>query len=164
MGLLRYALLLFAVLLFVQVVAATETRVLYFYHPLSSDSQAVEKDVIRIRERWKDKVLWIDHDFKKNSTAFEYYNIFSLPVALVQCSNQSIRVGRSDNFTSNLDTEIEGCVSEQENKEIGKDKGISKEVSKETCVEWYCERKFILSFIIGLFLVAVVIVFIFKMF
>jgi len=90
---------------------AKEIEVLYFFNPPYKLPENVEKGIREVKSFWKDKVDWIEYNYSNltERKMFEIYEIFSLPVSLVKCFNQTFRVERSMNFSSELNQTIWNC-------------------------------------------------------
>ena len=90
---------------------AKEIEVLYFFNPPHKLPESMEKEIREVKSFWKDKVDWIEYNYSNltERRMFEIYEIFSLPVSLVKCFNQTFRVERSMNFSSELNQTIWNC-------------------------------------------------------
>lgn len=102
---------LFLILILPQVALAAEVKVLYFFNPpyaLPEDMQAALDDV---KARWHEKVSWTDYDWSNEAHRywFDVYEVVSLPVAVVECDGQVIKVKRSPDFAKELDETIYRC-------------------------------------------------------
>lgn len=49
-------------------------------------------NIEKVRNRWSNKVNWIGYNASKSLKPFERYSIYSLPVAIVECDNQTKRI------------------------------------------------------------------------
>lgn len=111
MSLVRYVFLLVSFLLLSQIVFANGIRVLYFFNPPYELAEELKGGIAEVKNRWKDKVDWIEYDWsnEEHKHWFEKYGVVSLPVAVVECFDRSVKVGRSADFSDKLNEEILMC-------------------------------------------------------
>ncbi|MFH0711351.1 MAG: hypothetical protein V1944_02125 [Candidatus Aenigmatarchaeota archaeon] len=99
-----------------------DIKVLYFYNPPNSIDLEILAGINSARQFWSSVVSWNDYNFANTNdrSYFEIHNIYSLPVAIVLCYDQNIRVSRSENFHFDLNSAIVSCYNKCKSGECSK--------------------------------------------
>jgi len=110
MRLIKYV--LFFLILIQPIAAAQDIRVLYFYNTENVLPEDLTTQIQAVKDKWKNQVIWQELDYSNESQRayFEKYNIFSLPVAVVECYKSVERVNRSEKFAEELNKTIYDCT------------------------------------------------------
>ena len=106
-------------LLLTQLTLAEETKVMYFYSSACPASHKVEPYVKDLKNFWGSRINWTEYNFMKDEDLpmFEKYRIVYSPVAIVNCFNESFRIGREE-IVSMLNQTITYCYSLEKAGEI----------------------------------------------
>lgn len=110
MRLIKYVALFFILLL--PVASAQGIKVLYFFNTPNVLAQDIQNQIKATKDFWAGKVDWQEFDYQNESQKilFDKYNIFSLPVAIVDCYGKMERVNRSPTFGLDLNQTVYKCT------------------------------------------------------